>query len=137
MNGNCIKITNENLIVSNKMTRKDFLNSDIYNEAVKEEINSYMHYHLKPQNIIDDKFFITLIFKPEGNIYMMKLRMQVGESLPSWLNWSEDNELELQKAHDKWLKSNFGDPPYNNSWGTISSIYDPRSGSSSITFVYK
>ncbi len=132
-----IKITNKNFMISNKITQKDFTSSDLYNEVFKQESNAYTHYNLKPQNIGNDKFLITLIFNPEGNIFMMNLRMQFGESLPSWSNWSEDQELKIKKEHDIWLKSNFGNPPYNYSWGIISSNYEPRSGSSSITFYYK
>lgn len=57
-------------------------------------------------------------------------------NLASWNNWSESEEQSKKDEHDKWLLRNIGEPPYNYSWGEISSNYDPRSGSSMITIRY-
>ena len=62
--------------------------------------------------------------------------MTNGDSLPSWENWSKEEQLKKKDKHDIWLKTNIGKPPYKYSWGEISSNYDPRSGSSMITIRY-
>lgn len=132
-----IKIANKDFLINSKLTQKEFLDSIMYNEVLSQDNNSYTNYNLHPQSIGNSKFMITLIFNPNGKIFMARLRMQIGENLPSWSNWSENGEHEMKEQHDNWLESNIGNPPYNYSWGTISSSYDPRSASSSITFAYK
>jgi hypothetical protein len=54
----------------------------------------------------------------------------------SWDDWSEENELRRKKAHDAWLSSTLGAPPYDCAWGSISSLYDVRGGSASIVVTY-
>jgi hypothetical protein len=44
--------------------------------------------------------------------------------------------LAAKARHDAWLAAKLGPPPYVNRWGTIESVYDPRSVSSSIFVTY-
>jgi hypothetical protein len=53
-----------------------------------------------------------------------------------WSDWSEAGEMRKKVLHDTILAKAYGSPPYNFSWGTISSSYDPRGGSSSIAIRY-
>jgi hypothetical protein len=54
----------------------------------------------------------------------------------NWANWSEANELARKKLHDDVLANTIGQPPYRYPWGEIQSMYDPRSGGSSISIHY-
>ncbi|WP_324027805.1 hypothetical protein QSV08_07620 [Maribacter sp. BPC-D8] len=53
-----------------------------------------------------------------------------------WGNWSKKKELELKETYDVWLNSKIG-PKRIYEWGSIASVYDPKSGSSSIVIIYK
>ena len=132
-----IKIGNVDGQIYSGLTKNEFINSNMYNEVFNQDNNTYTNYYLKPQNIGDCKFSIVVIFDPNNRIFMVKLRMLIDEKIPSWSDWTEENELDMKKRHDKWLEDNIGNPPYNYSWGKISSSYDPRSVSSVITFTYK
>jgi hypothetical protein len=55
----------------------------------------------------------------------------------SWLDFSEQKELERKKEHDKWLEFLIGKGPYLYSWGEIISVFDKKGGVSSKIIRYK
>jgi len=130
-----ISIGEVNFVINCRLTKDDFINSALFNYATLQELNSYTHCCLKPQYIGKIKFQVNLIFDPNGKI--LNVFLGVYEADNHWENWSEDNELKRKELHDKWLEENLGIPPYAYDWGTVSSTYDSRAGSSSITFTYK
>lgn len=130
-----INITENKFVINCKLTKSDFISSILFDEATSKEVNSYTHYYLKPKNIENVKFQINLIFNPNGKI--LNVFLGIYETDNPWENWSGSHELKRKELHDKWLEENLGNPPYDYSWGTVSSTYDPRSGSSTITFTYK
>ena len=44
--------------------------------------------------------------------------------------------MERKAAHDRWLESALGAPPYEYAWGGITSLFDLRTGSSTIVIRY-
>jgi len=54
----------------------------------------------------------------------------------SWDDWSEQRERERQSFQERWLAEEVGVPCGRYRWGQVSSGYDPRGGTSSITIVY-
>ncbi len=53
----------------------------------------------------------------------------------TWKNWSEEREKKILKYYEDWLEAEIGKIKHY-SWGRISSQFDKKSGSSSITINY-
>ena len=53
-----------------------------------------------------------------------------------WDDWSEERELARKSFHEHWLVTKLGVALKRYSWGEISSNYDAKGGSSSITIRY-
>ena len=131
-----IIVNNDNSILSRGLTKKEFEESNLYKEVIRCDEYGYTRYILNPQLIDNDYFAIGLIFNPDNMIEFISINIVYNDNSSRRANWSEERELRRKKEHDKWLLKNIGDPPYEYSWGGISSDYDPRSGSSSITIRY-
>jgi len=134
-NNGDLTIIQGDLIINNNLTKTAFLNSISSKEAIIQVINSYTHCYLDSKIIENENFRVKLVFEPSGRLLNVFLSLSAIDS--SWDNWSESREMECKELHDKWLKEKLGIPPYDFWWGTISSEYDPRSGSSTIVFSYK
>ena len=132
-----IEIANKNFAIKKNLTEEEFIKSSLFSDVLNKDDYGYKRYFIKPQIICNAKFVISLIFNTDGVLYMTNLGLQMNDSLPSWETWSENDEIQKKELNDKWLEKNVGKPPYTYPWGSISSSYDPRSGSSSITIVYK
>ena len=50
--------------------------------------------------------------------------------------WTEANEMERKAAHDRWLRRNLGEPPYEYGWGSVSSEFDAKGCVSEIIVSY-
>jgi hypothetical protein len=81
------------------------------------------------------KFHFILQFKSEQLQSLSLSRTAHGE-WTSWNAWSEQAAQDQKRAHDEWLKSSLGKPPYEYRWGSVESVNDSRSGSSSIIVSY-
>lgn len=134
-NGN-ISINGGSFIITKDLTKNDFINSSLFNDVISQQTHMFSNYYLKPQLIGKDKFIIVLFFNQNDMIYLVNISLSNEGSVPTWTNWSQDEELKRKDMHDKWLENNIGKPPYKYLWGEISSDYDPRSGSSMITIKY-
>lgn len=121
--------------INPRYTRKDFLNSFLYTQVIRELSYSDYIYILKPQTIENDKFFMSICFHGEKLNYI-SLSIQINDEVPRWETWSKEEQLERKIIHDKWLKEKMGPPPYKYDWGGISSKFDERSGDSSIRLQY-
>lgn len=55
--------------------------------------------------------------------------------LSSWSDWSEADELAKQILYDAFLSRELG-PTRSFPWGSVTALYDPRSGGSSIQLIY-
>lgn len=85
----------------------------------------------------NEKIHITFRFKNRAlkQIDFTPLNKQNSDT-ENWDNWSKNKELELKETYDVWLNSKIG-TKRNYDWGTIASVYDAKSGSSSIIIIYK
>lgn len=135
-NGN-IDIDNINFTIKQKLTKDEFISSNLFADVLNNDEYGYTRYYIKPQIICGEKFAISLIFNPDGFLYMANIGIQSDDVISSWENWSESREMQKKEFHDKWLEKNIGQPPYSYTWGLMASSYDPRSGSSSINITYK
>lgn len=128
---------NNIFLIHSGLTKDEFLNSKFHAEVLNEQVHTFSNYFLKPQWIGNHNFSVSLFFNPQNRIDFIQMSMVSDGNIPVWDDWSEDNEQNRKKAHDQWLEDNIGKPPYQYSWGEISSNYDPRSGSSMITIRYQ
>ena len=117
-------------------TTEMFINSQLYDYLLREDHHVYTSFYLKPQNIDSKLFSITLHFDQKNTLKIIMLSILPDGHLPTWDNWSKEDQLKIKSLNDKWLKTTIGRSPYNYSWGEIFSEYDPRSGSSIITIRY-
>lgn len=134
-NGN-LTIDDGRFTITKGLTKNDFINSNKFKDVLSQQTLTFSNYYLKPQLIGKDKFMVVLFFNQNDMIYLVNISLSDDGSVPSWTNWSEDEELKRKDLHDNWLEKNIGMPPYKYAWGEISSNYDPRSGSSMITIKY-
>lgn len=132
-----VDITNKNFVIKRNLKEEEFIKSSLFEDVLNTEKYGYTRYYIKPQVIYNEKFVVVLIFKPDGVLDTISLGLQMNDRLPSWETWSENDEMQKKELSDKWLEKNVGKPPYTYPWGSISLSYDPRSGSSSITIIYK
>ncbi|WP_438000687.1 hypothetical protein WMF26_13555 [Sorangium sp. So ce185] len=88
-------------------------------------------YRTARQRIGFRTFRITLHFF-SGKLASVELFEVGAESKAFWNDWSEKEEAERKANHDAWLESMLGAPPYEYSWGKVTSEHDPRGGYSSI-----
>lgn len=75
----------------------------------------------------------TALFK-DDRIHQLCLLMTMRSDQSK--DWSEKQELERKALHDVWLRAEFGAPPYEYSWGSITSNYDPKGRVSDIIITY-
>jgi len=80
-------------------------------------------------------FAATLRFDGDA-LRTVQLSLVQSTASSSWDDWSEDTELARKARHDAWLEGHLGALPWWRSWGEVTSVYDPRSGSSSIQITY-
>lgn len=123
-------------ILKRGLTKDVFIKSNLMGDVLSQNASIYTNYYLKPQFIGSERFTVVLYFNQSNLIEFINISLLSDGNIPSWDNWSENEELNRKVEHDKWLESKIGKPPYKYSWGEISSAYDPRSGSSMITIRY-
>ena len=137
INNGDIRLTKKTLVIRKGLTIDEFAKSDLFEDVYKKDEYEYTRFFVGLQFIGENQFAVSLLFNPLGRLYSIHLKISIDGKMPSWDNWSEEGELRIKDMHDMWLKKNVGDPPYNYSWGTIYSTYDPRSASSSMGVRFK
>lgn len=138
-----IDISNGSVFIAEKDTLLEFnlcenvfVESMLFSDVLEKDINVYINYFIKPQKIYNKQFMMRLYFNQMKCLEFLQLFISTDDEIPSWDNWSKEKEINKKAEHDKWLQENLGNPPYKYSWGEITSKYDMRSGSSSITIRY-
>lgn len=122
--------------ISEKTSESDLLQSDVSGQLHRLVHNGdYRSYYTDP-NIISGKVFVLRMYFEKGILISIDLSPVSG--IPSWDN-VEKNELLKEKAiNDEWLKNEFSIiSPANYQWGTLESVLDQKSGSSSIVIRYR
>jgi hypothetical protein len=96
--------------------------------------NGFRWIHL-PAVIIDKKYFhFSLCFYHE-RLYCATFIFRDEDKTPAWDDWTEEEELRLQKRFDRWLDAAIG-KAREFSWGAVSARYDPKGQTSSISIFY-
>ena len=110
--------------------RAGFLRSSLGRTVKSEEANgTKCQFDFDPETGIS----ATAFFDGErlNRVFLMFTLPSDAEGL-----WTEELELERKARHDRWLAQELGSAPYQYSWGSITSDFDPRGCSSEIIIVY-
>ena len=110
--------------------RAQFLSSPVGSESKTGLQNEdWRHYDIKPEAGLAG----SVLFKGDElqKIFLMT-------SMPSDQSgeWTVERELERKVIHDRWLRGELGNPPWNYSWGKVVSEFDAKSVASEIIIVY-
>jgi hypothetical protein len=112
--------------------RTEFLRSAIGNgarEQIANEREDWRHVALDPEPGVA----ATLIFQGEKlHQVFVALRTTLDDTGP----WTTATERERNVKHDAWLRTALGAPPYEYSWGSVSSEIDPKDPASAIIVCY-
>lgn len=95
----------------------------------------YRSYSLGEQRIAGQPFFVVLYFYGRW-LESIDLAHTAEEFGTSWGDWSEEGEMLRKRWHDEWLRGQTGQASHVYGWGEVGSVYDPRSGGSSIFIRY-
>ncbi|MEW6730176.1 MAG: hypothetical protein AB1489_02445 [Acidobacteriota bacterium] len=123
------------------LSREEFLTSTISEKAKVHVANGpYCSYQVEVSNVTTlniVEHWIVILFFYKLNLTSIKFSIMDGSEGTSWDDWDENREIEKQAFYDRWLMENFASaPPYEYSWGTVRSFYDPRAGFSGIYISY-
>lgn len=84
----------------------------------------------------EESLSVSIFFEGE-KLESIHLAIVTSEFGLGWEDWSEEKELKRKLANERWLVSKNLIAGKGYSWGTVSSDYDQKSGSSAIVVRYK
>jgi hypothetical protein len=97
-------------------------------DAVMRDMGTgYVWYDLPVRTIAADLVRISVCFFA-GVVDSLSVAIASGESVSTGRIWSEQAELEVATATERWFRT-IGFPIGRYAWGTVYAGYDPRSGS--------
>ncbi|WDF52121.1 hypothetical protein PQ460_06830 [Paenibacillus sp. KACC 21273] len=132
------------------LTLAQVLQSQWYNDyftEIRDMNNGYVWYSFQDVPISSHVFSVSLLF--QNSVFRMTM-MSISDPKygQSWDDWTEAKELQRKQEHDALLRQELERKPdvrrskpypyieYKVAYGSISSSYDPRSASSSISITY-
>ena len=128
-----LEIGQPEIRIGPSLTKDAFVESRLGQTCKRGVTNQeYATYSLSLKDA-QNEFGLSLVFR-EQRLFMISIEMLSAKQ--SWANWSEEEELRRRVAHDHLLAASLGKPPYRYRWGEVLSLYDPRSGVSSIAIRY-
>jgi hypothetical protein len=127
------------LNISPTLKKNEFLDSSLFKDAEEVGIKGeYGSWAILVDETNQMKIGVCLRFQKERltSITLIDSDEAYGES---WNDWSEEKELKRKESHDHILYQSFGHKgaEYNFEWGTVTSIFDHKSGSCKIDINYK
>ena len=125
----------ENFVISPSLRLQEFRSSK---QGVDAKIAVANGDHTTFRTVFCDgkkNFFMSIWFEKE-KLRSASISVADIDEPSSWADWSEEKELARKAAHDQFLISTFGSPSKRLAWGKVESLYDPRSGGSSIVVTY-
>jgi hypothetical protein len=128
------KIEVGGLSIPFKITFEDFLETGISPHIVGSTDDEYKKITTK-HDFCSRQLVITFIFDPSNYLYMLILGFWKGSEEPSWKNWSIERERSRKRYHDWFLFKELGFPPYQYSWGRVSSNLNMKTGFSTISIL--
>lgn len=125
------------LVLSSQLTKSQFLASSMSRNAQLLLIN-YPYTKYKFTSVLEVGLECILIVSFVGEalqeIYIYPLWT---EQPTQWFDAQQSVEQANKKRNDRLLENLLGTPPYEYSWGEITSIYDQKGGSSGIVVRYQ
>lgn len=124
-------------IIPPELTRSDFLSSALGASAsVCVENEPWCSWNLSPAVTNGKKWYLQLCFHAD-RLTRVGVTVADPNERQSWADWSREKEQDRKVQHDVLLTNDLGTPPYNFSWGKVLSVFDERSGGSSIIVEYR
>lgn len=146
-----IILLDEDISINRSLKKEQVVHSDLYRKylhSTQDMFNGCYWMFFNPVVVFQKNMRISMCFKEE-NIFEVSMSI-VSNDLPnSWDDWTEAGELERKSKHDALLSELFQNKPdkvegkpyplicYNFHWGEVYSIFDNKSGWSSIGIKYK
>jgi hypothetical protein len=133
-----VELPSNGVRISPSLTREEFLASALARasrELVRNE--PYCTFALPPAQFDAHQFAWSLSFHG-SRLESVTIACADPEFGSSWADWSEERELARKRFHDVLLQSVLG-PDWNRhpfSWGRVDSVFDQKSGASSIVLRY-
>jgi hypothetical protein len=124
-------------VVDPALTREAFLASPLAEgHEIFVQNEPWCSYKLKRFPVQDTEFIVVLFFADQR-----LTTVSLFDALPeltggSWDDWSEEKEMARKRRHEEWL-ARWDLPIGTYPWGTVDSVYDPRSGASDIWVTYR
>ena len=119
-----------NGMIDARADREAFLKSSLGASARAVLENAgYVHLHFDPEPGI----LANALFK---NDRLDRLFILMANPSSNAGEWTEARELERKAIHDRWLRQELGQPPYEYDWGSVVSEYDAKGCESEIILVY-
>jgi hypothetical protein len=133
-----IKLPAKTIVVSGQLTREQFLSSTLANQS-QVLVRNEPHCSFKlPSVSFDGHFFAWNLWFHGSTLQRVSIACADSQFGSSWSDWSEDKEQARKQFHDHLINSTFGERLGNGHfpWGSVESIYDERSGGSSVEVIY-
>ena len=112
------------------MGRVDFLGTTMGKGGTAKLVNvEWLHVTVKPERGISAK----LLFRGD-RLHQVYLLMTIPSDQAN--AWTTELELERKAAHDEWLRTQLGMPPYQYAWGDVASEFDQKGCVSEIIVTY-
>lgn len=127
-----IYINNSQIKLTSSLSEEQFMKTSLYSGG-----NTKPFYSVKHSVYIANKNFKIALYFLNNKLKEIRLYSEEIALGTSWLDFSEQKELETKKEHDKWLENVIGKGPFLYSWGEIISVFDKKGGVSSIIIKYK
>ena len=118
--------------IGSSTQRTEFLRSAFGNgarEQIANEREDWRHVAIDPEPGVA----ATLIFLGE-TLHQVYLALRTAADDAG--QWTIATERERDAKHDAWLRNALGAPPYEYSWGSICSQFDPKDPASEIIITY-
>ena len=106
------------------------------NIDTKNMQTGWKHYSVRNYKLNGTYFIFTFYYKDDTLKMLDFVISEIPFGTTSWMDWSEQKELEMRDNYNDWLTKEIG-KERNFSWGTIDAFYDKKSGGSSIFLKYK
>ncbi len=130
-----IHLTDPPAVITRRLTLTQLKNAS-WAQSAEEwlKVTSHSHWKLRAACAVVD-FIVILHFKGEQLTGVSLTHARERESR-SWANWSKEAELARKEIHDEWLARVLGRKRKFH-WGSVESVFDPRSGASEIIVSYE
>ena len=113
----------------------DFLNGEIGAGSSKLKRSGTRNYYEAWRHVtLELDLGLTLGFLPGGSLQRISAQF-VGPEIRG-TEWSKEKEDKIKSFHDRWLKEQLGNPPYQFDWGRVLSILEPHWYSANIVIDY-